>query len=55
MKSKQDSSNKFVGFEMDGFIYPENYAVSEHNLFEKEDNLFSVKLRTAKKILNNEL
>lgn len=55
MKSKQDSSNKFVGFEMDGFIYPDNYAVSEHNLFENEDNLFSVKLRIAKKILNNEL
>lgn len=55
MKSKQDSDNKFAGFEIDGFIYPQNYAVCENNLFEKEDNLFSLKLRIANKILNNKL
>lgn len=55
MKSKQNQANKFAGFEIDGFISPENYAVCEHNLFEEGENLFSVKLRTANKILNNKL
>lgn len=55
MKVKHDSANKFQGFEIDGYIYPETYAVCEHHLFEADENLFSVKLRTANKILNNKL
>ena len=54
-KSRRDENNKFLGFEINGIIEPEEYAVSEKQLFENEDNLFSVKLRTAYKILNNTL
>ena len=54
-KSRRDENNKFSGFEINGIIEPEEYAVSEKQLFETEDNLFSVKLRTAYKILNNTL
>ena len=54
-KSRRDENNKFLGFEINGIIEPEEYAVSEKQLFENEDNLFSVKLRTAYKILNNKL
>ncbi|MBD5402951.1 hypothetical protein HDR58_09175 [bacterium] len=52
-KSKRDSNNKFLGFEINGLIKPEDYAANEHDLFEPDDNLFSVKLRVAYKILNN--
>lgn len=51
-KSKRDADNKFLGFEINGIIMPEEYAVNEHNLFEPDDNLFSIKLRTAYKTLN---
>lgn len=52
-KSKRDENNKFVGFEINGIITPEEYAVNENNLFDSEDNLFSVKLRVAYKMLNS--
>lgn len=54
-KSKRDANSKFLGFEINGIIMPEEYAVSEKQLFEQDDNLFSVKLRLAYKILNNML
>ncbi len=54
-KAKRDSNNKFDGFVINGLITPEEYAVSEKQLFEAEDNLFSIKLRLAYKILNNML
>ena len=53
-KSRRDNG-KFVGFIINGIITPEEYATNEQNLFEAEDNLISLKLRTAYKILNNEL
>lgn len=53
IKSKRDENNKFVGFEINGIITPEEYAVNENNLFDPEDNLFSVKLRVAYKMLNS--
>ena len=34
----------FAGFEINGLIKPEDYAVNESNLFTADDNLFSVKL-----------
>lgn len=46
-KSKRDENNNFIGFEINGIIKPEEYAVNENNLFQPEDNLFSVKLRIA--------
>lgn len=52
-KSRRDENNNFLGFEINGLIKPEDYAVNESNLFEPDDNLFSVKLRIAYKILNN--
>ncbi len=52
-KSRKDENGNFVGFEINGIIKPEDYAVSEANLFEQGDNLFSVKLRIAYKVLNN--
>lgn len=54
-KAKRDSNNKFLGFEINGIITPEEYAVNENNLFDKDDNLFSIKLRVAYKVLNNKL
>ncbi len=50
-KSKRDDNNKFLGFEINGLIKPEDYAVNENNLFQPDDNLFSVKLRIAYKVL----
>lgn len=52
-KSRRDNNNNFLGFEINGIIKPEDYAVNEKNLFEPDDNLFSVKLRIAYKVLNN--
>ncbi|MBO6257229.1 hypothetical protein J6N69_04270 [bacterium] len=52
-KSKRDENNNFRGFEIDGIITPLNYSVDEANLFAQGDNLFSVKLRVAYKVLNN--
>ncbi len=51
-RSKRDANNNFLGFEINGLIKPEEYAVSEHDLFEAGDNLFSIKLRVAYKTLN---
>ena len=48
-------NDKFSGFEINGDIEPENYAVCENNLFEPDDNLFSTKLRIAYKVLKGEL
>jgi len=55
VKSKHDENNKFCGFTINGDIEPENYAVCENLLFEADDNLFSIKLRTAYKILHGQL
>lgn len=52
-KSKRDENGNFAGFEINGIITPEHYALCEANLFEKEENLFSVKLRIAYKVLYN--
>ena len=54
-RSKRNEEEKFQGFIINGYIYPEDYAVNEANLFEDSDNLFSVKLRTAYKVLNDQL
>jgi len=50
-KTSRDANNKFTGFEINGLIKPEDYAVNERLLFEPEDNLFSIKLRVAYKTL----
>ena len=55
VKSIHDEKNNFDGFTINGDIEPENYAVCENQLFEAEDNLFSIKLRTAYKILHGQL
>ena len=52
-RSRHDANNKFAGFEINGVIKPEEYAVCENLLFETGDNLFSIKLRIAYKSLNN--
>lgn len=54
-KSRRGASGKFAGFEINGLIKPEDYAVNENNLFKPEDNLFSVKLRIAYNVLNNRI
>ena len=54
-KVQRDENNKFKGFIIDGIITPLNYSVDESNLFEADDNLFSLKLRVAYKALNNQL
>lgn len=52
-KAKRDENDHFLGFEINGIIKPEDYAVNEHNLFLADDNLFSIKLRVAYSMLNN--
>jgi len=52
-RARRDDKGEFKGFEINGWIKPEEFAVNENNLFSAEDNLFSVKLRTAYKALNN--
>ena len=54
-KSRRDENGKFLGFEVNGIITPEEYATNENNLFSAEDNLFSIKLRTAYKVLNGKI
>lgn len=54
-KSKRDENGKFVGFDINGIITPEEYATNDKLLLSPEDNLFSVKLRIAHKVLNNKL
>ncbi|MBR1460698.1 hypothetical protein IJ596_03560 [bacterium] len=51
-RSRHNESGAFAGFEIDGVIKPEEYAVNERNLFEAEDNLMSLKLRIAYKALH---
>lgn len=52
-RSRRDENGNFTGFEINGFIKPEEYAVSENNLFKSEENLFSVKLRIAYQMLHS--
>lgn len=52
-KTKKDDAGNFAGFEINGIITPKEYALSEKLLFDEVDNLFSVKLRVAYKVLNN--
>ncbi len=52
-KSQRDANNNFTGFQINGLIKPEDYAVNEHDLFEADDNLFSIKLRVAYKMLKS--
>lgn len=52
-KATHDENGKFIGFEINGEFTAEEYAVSENQLFQDGDNLFSIKLRTAYKVLNN--
>lgn len=52
-KATHDDNGKFVGFVIDGEFSAEEYAVNENQLFQDGDNLFSIKLRTAYKVLNN--
>ena len=54
-KTTHDENNKFKGFEINGVITPEEYALNEHFLFEPEDNLMSIKLRIAYNVLNNKI
>ena len=54
-RSKRDDSGKFSGFQINGIITPEEYAVNERGLFEAEDNLSSLKLRVAYKVMNDTL
>lgn len=54
-KAQRDENNNFKGFAIDGIITPLNYSVDENNLFEDRDNLISLKLRLAYKVLNNQL
>ncbi len=53
IKSNRDENDKFNGFKINGSIEPREYVVNEHFLFEEGDNMFSVKLRIAHKMLNN--
>lgn len=51
-KSRKDANGNFAGFDINGIITPQEYAIAEHLLFEEGDNIFSVKLRIAYKVLN---
>lgn len=54
-KSRRGPNKQFLGFQINGIITPEEYAVNEANLFAAEDNLFSLKMRVAYRILHNTL
>ena len=54
-KSRRDENGNFLGFDIDGTISPEEYAICDNQLLSADDNLFSVKLRIAYKTLNNKL
>jgi hypothetical protein len=55
-RTRKNQDGSFAGFEINGLIKPQGYALAEHLLFEdEEDNLFSIKLRIAYKVLNNQL
>ena len=50
-KTKRDENNNFLGFEIDGILTPEGYAVNENLLFRDDDNMMSIKLRLGYKML----
>lgn len=47
----RDENNNFVGFEVNGDITPEQYAINERLLFEAEDNMIALKMRFGYKFL----
>ena len=51
MKVTRDDNNKFTGFILNGKITPMNYAMAYKELKESDDNMFSIKLRQAYKML----
>ncbi len=51
LKSKHNDNNEFQGFYLNGKITPLDYAVAYRHLKEDGDNLFTLKLRQAYKIL----
>ena len=54
-KARRDAGGNFTGFDINGIITPEEYALNDKLLLAPEDNLFSVKLRIGYKVLNNKL
>lgn len=53
IESDRDKDNNFKGFKIEGVIRPNNYAVSEHFLFEpRNDDMLSLKLKIAHNMLN---
>ncbi len=50
--SNRTEENEFNGFKILGTIDPREFAVNEHFLFEKGDNMFSLKLKIAHNMLN---
>ncbi|MBE7712203.1 MAG: hypothetical protein E7Z87_00490 [Cyanobacteria bacterium SIG26] len=53
-KTKRDENNNFVGYEIDGILTPEAYAVSENMLFRNDDNMISIKIRLGYKMMFGE-
>ena len=51
MKVVRDENNKFMGFVLNGKITPMNYAMAYKELKDAEDNMISLKLRQAYKML----
>ena len=51
MKVTRDENDKFTGFILNGKITPMNYAMAYKELKEPDDNMTSVKLRQAYKML----
>jgi len=51
LKSKHSETNEFQGFYLNGKITPVDYAVAYNHLREEDDNMFTLKLRQAYKIL----
>ncbi len=50
--TSRNAAGEFNGFEINGTITPESYAVNENLLFRDEDNMFSIKLRLGYKMLS---
>jgi len=56
IKTNRNENEQFAGFEIDGIITPRNYAINERLLFmEVEDNMMSLKLRVAYKMMHQEV
>lgn len=51
LKAKHSENNEFQGFYLNGKITPLDYAVAYKHLREADDNMFTLKLRQAYKIL----